>query len=161
MLKMTGVLFLLLFLVGCTDGAKIKDMAVEEAEKNLRSELMAEAIKDMPSKEVFRANYVSVINNKSEIEIEKADVNDSSAQVHVKITTVPDNIRLALREVIERAKSINPFSFNITDALGMIFQQKGVSKDERISFLYRYEMKKEDGDWKVKSFQRIPPLKEK
>lgn len=135
---------------GCTEASKVRTAALKEAHIEFHKSLQKEADNRIDGKENLRREYVEEIERKSEFTLETVDVEGPSAQAHVQIKTIPPRVRLNLMGVINYRKGSSDFSFNIPDALNLVFKKMGKSPSERSTQDLQIHLKK-DGKWKALS----------
>lgn len=150
--SLQGVIIFLI-LTSCTEDSKVKEVAIGQAVLSLEKELRAEANALVHGKEGLKINYVSVIMDRTQFETEKITVSSGpekpSAQAQVLAKTIPDSVRNALLEIIEKRKTDNSFSFNIADALGLVRKQMGVGAEDFSQILFTFQLEKNAKGWSV------------
>lgn len=146
-------IMILMILTSCTEDSKVKELALKQAVLSLEKELRAEANALVHGKEALKINYVSVILDRSQFEDQKitvfSDAEKPRAQAQVLVKTIPDSVRNALLEIIEKRKTDNSFSFNIADALGLVRKQMGVGAEEFSQIVFTLQMEKNIEGWTV------------
>lgn len=136
--------------VGCTEASKVKTAALKEARIEFHKSLQKEADNRIDGKDNLKRQYIEEIERKSDFSVEAVDVEGPAAQAHVQIKTVPPRVRVNLMGVINYRKGGSDFSFNVPDALNLVFKKMGKSPSERSTQNLQIHLKK-DGKWKALS----------
>ena len=136
-------------LSGCTQKSKVKSAVLSEAQKNFRLRIRSEANKGIEGKDVFKQNYVNLIMRRTKFQIESITVNGDSATVRLNVVTVPPQARHDLVEIIERKKHGSAYGFNVSDALDLIEQHRGLARTDVDTLNLRYSLNRQNGKWLV------------
>lgn len=146
MLVLTGFLSL----TSCTQEAKIKELCLDAAPVSLENILKEESHRIIHGKDLLKLNYISVVKGRSQYEIAKVKI-EEVAQVQVRARTIPESARNALMDIIELRKNENSFSFNMTDALGMVRKQLELDSEAVSEILFTYKLEHLSKGWVIKS----------
>lgn len=145
----------LLALSSCTQESKVKNIGLAAAAVSLENILKDESNRVIHGKELLKLNYLSVMIEQSQFEIVQSTLQENpsgdSAQVQVRVRTVPDSARNALMDIIELRKNENSFSFNMTDALKMIRKQLDLGPESFSDIVFTYKLDHLPKGWVVKS----------
>jgi ribosomal protein S6E (S10) len=126
-----SILLVIGLLHGCTsEESQIKDVALEEAQQEYTSEIHAAVNERVHGKEIVKDNMVGKIIGRTEFEVDKVEITGTTANVVVKMKTVPLKVREALTDILVKLDPARENNFNVPDAIAMIYQQLGLKPEE-------------------------------
>ncbi|PWU21002.1 MAG: hypothetical protein C5B49_03295 [Bdellovibrio sp.] len=134
-------------IVGCTPEAKIERIVLASAQNILEKEIEEEASRDITVAKDFKNDYISTIKNNSEFEFVSATVRDGEALANVRVRTVPEKARAALRHVINGQDLKNSVGFNYTDSLRMVTNSMFLPPGPSYEMIFSYELKNKSAGW--------------
>lgn len=147
MKKIILTLFQVLVVSACTsEEGKLKQLAIDSATQQFRSELKEEISKGVSEKLNLQATAVDIVTKRTEFEVLKSEVRGKDADVEVLAKTIPAKVKTSLIEIIARLDPRKERNLNVSDAIDLISQQMGISSDERATLVYRFKFKNK-GSW--------------
>ncbi len=147
-LRFLGFVLATCALSACTQESKIKKVAQAEALRRTEVSLRMEAKGLSSDLSHLQDEYVKVLMEKTEVEVDKVEVSGDHANVDLSLQKVSENIRHALLEIAMKLRPSEQNAFNMSDGLDLIIQKSG-SKGlalEHMSFV----LKNADG-WQVQN----------
>lgn len=145
--SVVGVAFCVLLWACTSEQDKLNQAASEAASLQFQSELKEEISKAVSGKTNLQATAVDIVTKRSEFEILKSEIRGTSAEVEVRVLTIPTKVRTSLIEIIAKLDSQKERNFNVPDAIGLISLQMGVPPEERATLNYKFKFRNEGG-WK-------------
>ena len=138
-----------LALVACTsDETKLENQAKDEATKMFQAELKEELSKAVTGKDKMRFTALDIITKKTDFEIEKKNITESSAEFEVQANTLPAKVRSSLIEIMARLEASKEVRFNVSDAIMLTTKNLGLGADERLPIKYKVNFKREGSSWR-------------
>jgi hypothetical protein len=135
--------------LSCTsEEKKAEDLAVQSAKEDFQKDLREEMAKSITGKAKVQFTAVDILTQKTEFEITKRTLTENQGDFDVQAKTVPNKVRGALFEIISRLDEKKERSFNVPDALKLIWANLGLATDETSTLFYKIKLKKTAGEWR-------------
>jgi|GEM_PF-1451566 hypothetical protein len=139
-----------LFLASCSWGnGAIKKRAILEAQSQFREVITKEAEAAIENN-WLREGFVDYVEKHSEFDVEDLKVfGDNNAVALVSLKSIDPNQRKILAEIAGKVEKDKVRNFNFSNALRLISQQTGMSRENVKLPSYEIQLKKGNGDWTI------------
>lgn len=134
-----------LFCLSACDSSKIKEAAIDSAQKQFGVQIRAEMDDSGVAKHELAEQYYSFIIGHTEYEVLEVDKKSSDlAMVKLSMETIPKEFRSDLSSVVVKLQGISTTRFNMGEAILLIKKHYGAKFDTQVTQKFIQVNKKDD-----------------